>query len=73
MAGDLRPQDTSNVLVRRLNATIRGTLHQFANGGQDAACWTTQNGKINDDDDDDDVFYLFLQKQNLGAKLHIYL
>jgi hypothetical protein len=21
----------------------------------------------------DDVFYLFLQKQNLGAKLHIYL
>ena len=26
-----------------------------------------------DDDDDDDVFYLFLQKQNLGDKLHIYL
>jgi hypothetical protein len=22
---------------------------------------------------DDDVFYLFLQKQKIGAKLHIYL
>ncbi len=26
-----------------------------------------------DDDDDDDVFYLFLQKQKIGAELHIYL
>jgi hypothetical protein len=25
------------------------------------------------DDDDDDVFYLFLRKQKIGAKLHIYL
>jgi hypothetical protein len=48
MAVDLKSQDTSNVLVRHVNATIRGTLHQFANGGQDAACWTTQNGKVND-------------------------
>jgi hypothetical protein len=23
-----------------------------------------------DDDDDDDVFYLFLQRQKIGAKLH---
>jgi hypothetical protein len=27
---------------------IRGTLHRFANGGQEAACWSTQNGEIND-------------------------
>ena len=26
-----------------------------------------------DDDDDDHVFYFFLQKQKIGAELHIYL
>ena len=35
-------------LVRRLNVNIRGSMHQFANCGHQAACWTTQNGKIND-------------------------
>ena len=40
--------ETGTLLTRRLNVAIRGTLHQFANGGQEAACWTTQNGKIND-------------------------
>jgi len=49
LSNETMPPDSSGtVLTRRLNVTIRGTLHQFANGGQEAACWTTQNGKIND-------------------------
>jgi hypothetical protein len=48
ISNETKPQDSGTILTRRLNVTIRGTLHQFANGGQEAACWTTQNGKIND-------------------------
>jgi len=40
--------ETGQNLVRRLNVNIRGSMHQFANCGQEAACWTTANGKIND-------------------------
>jgi hypothetical protein len=36
------------VIKRRLNAVIRGSLTQFANAGQEAACWSTQNGRIQD-------------------------
>ena len=36
------------IIKRRLNAVIRGSLTQFANAGQEAACWSTQNGRIND-------------------------
>lgn len=35
-------------MTRRVTAVIRGTLSQFANGGQEAACWSTQNGRIHD-------------------------
>ena len=48
LSQDARAQESGTVLTRRLNVQINGTLHQFANGGQEAACWTTQNGKIND-------------------------
>ncbi len=32
-----------------------------------------REGEIESALDDDDVFYLFLQKQKIGAELHIYL
>ena len=46
-------QEASNTvrgttITRRLAARIRGSFSQFAHGGQEAACWTTQNGRIND-------------------------
>ena len=48
LSQEAKTQESGTVLTRRLNVHINGTLHQFANGGQEAACWTTQNGKIND-------------------------
>jgi hypothetical protein len=48
LSQEARTQESGTVLTRRLNVHINGTLHQFANGGPEAACWTTQNGKIND-------------------------
>ena len=48
LSSDVKARDTGSILTRRLNVKIRGTLHRFANGGQEAACWSTQNGKIND-------------------------
>ena len=44
-------ESTSGVgqtITRRLNCNIRGSLKDFASGGQESACWTTQNGRIND-------------------------
>ncbi len=41
-------RETGTVLSRTLTCSIRGSLNQFAHGGQEAACWSTQNGRIND-------------------------
>lgn len=41
-------QSSNRVFTRRINAHIRGSLNNFANAGTDSACWTTQNGRIND-------------------------
>jgi hypothetical protein len=35
-------------ITRRITTSIRGSFSQFAHGGQESACWTTQNGRIND-------------------------
>lgn len=43
-----KSNNLGQVMTRRLNVNIRGSMHQFANFGQEAACWTTANGKIND-------------------------
>ena len=66
-----------------LEALGKQRVHQMTEGsnvggvgGTDGADRQEEGDAEDDDDhddDDDDVFYLFLQKQNLGAKLHIYL
>jgi hypothetical protein len=48
VTADNKPKETGNILSRTLTCSIRGSLNQFAHGGQEAACWSTQNGKIND-------------------------
>ena len=38
----------SNIITRRIHATIRGNLAQFANSGSESASWTSQNGRMTD-------------------------
>lgn len=43
-----KQRETGAIVSRTLACCIRGSLNQFAHAGQEAACWTTQNGRIND-------------------------
>jgi hypothetical protein len=45
---ETRTKEAGTILSRTLSCSIRGSLNQFAHCGQEAACWTTQNGRIND-------------------------
>ena len=44
----LSQSDNSFTIKRRIYAHINGSLAQFNMAGQEAACWSTQNGRIND-------------------------
>jgi hypothetical protein len=48
VSSDNKQREPGTVLSRTLTCSIRGSLNQFAHGGQEAACWSTQNGRIND-------------------------
>ena len=38
----------TNIITRRIHATIRGSLAQFANSGSESASWISQNGRMMD-------------------------
>jgi len=46
MNPEMKPAD--NVISRVFCCSIRGSLNQFDHCGQEAACWSTQNGRIID-------------------------
>ena len=48
VSSENKGRETGTVLSRTLTCSIRGSLNQFTHGGQEAACWSTQNGRIND-------------------------